>query len=62
MFFPFYMMCCGSKQTARKTYQAHKLEYLKSVKDSLETQLASVNAAIETIEGQVQQQTASAAE
>ncbi|MEO0455110.1 MAG: hypothetical protein AAF152_00820 [Cyanobacteria bacterium P01_A01_bin.114] len=62
MFFPFYMLCCGSKQTARKTYQEHKLTYLKSVKDSLETQLASVSAAIETIEGQLQQDSVSATE
>ncbi|MEM8807141.1 MAG: hypothetical protein AAGF01_14050 [Cyanobacteria bacterium P01_G01_bin.38] len=62
MFFPFYMMCCGSKQTARKTYQEHKLEYLKSVKDSLETHLASVNAAIVTIEGQLQQSVPSTTE
>ena len=52
MFFPF---CCAPHQPSRKDYQQHKLNILKTVRDSLETRLAAVNAAIETTERQVAQ-------
>jgi hypothetical protein len=61
MFFPFYMLCCGQK-SAHKTYQEHKLAQLKAMRDSLEAHLASVNAAIETIEAQLQREAAAAPE
>ena len=52
MFFPF---CCSPQKPSRKDYQNHKLNILKTVRDSLETRLAAVNAAIETTERQVAQ-------
>ena len=56
--FPFDLMCCGSKPATRKAYQERKLDFLKMIRDSLETQLASVNASIETVESQVQRDAA----
>ena len=52
MFFPF---CCSPHKPSREEYQQHKLNFLKTVRDSLETRLAAVNAAIETTERQVTQ-------
>jgi hypothetical protein len=56
MFFPFYMFCCGHQHATHKTHQEHKLAYLKAMRDSMEAHLASVNAAIETIEGQLRRE------
>ena len=52
--FPFFFNspCCGN-QSSREDYQAHKLKFLKWMRDDLETRLAGLNAAIETMERQV---------
>lgn len=62
MFFPFYLFCCQHQKSAHKTYQEHKLAHLKAMRDGLEAHLASVNAAIETIEGQLQREETTTAE
>lgn len=52
MFFP---LCYSSRKPSRQEYKQHKLNMLKTIRDSLETRLAAVNAAIETTERQVAQ-------
>ncbi|MEA5506969.1 hypothetical protein VB735_28525 [Halotia wernerae UHCC 0503] len=37
----------------QKSYRQHQLEFLKWMRDSLETRLAAVNAAIATMERQM---------
>lgn len=49
MFFPF---CCAPYKPSRKDYQQYKLEMLKTARDSMETRLAAINAAIATLERQ----------
>jgi hypothetical protein len=52
--FPFFWNCgCGDRSPSREDYQAHKLKFLKWMRDDLETRLAGLNAAIETIERQI---------
>jgi hypothetical protein len=52
--FPFWeILCCGSEPSSRRTYQERKLKFLKGMRDDLETRLAGLNAAIETIEHQL---------
>jgi hypothetical protein len=52
--FPFWMnLCCPSGSTTQKSYRQRQLEFLKWMRDSLETRLAAVNAAIATIEHQI---------
>lgn len=52
--FPFWMNpCCHSESNTQKSYRQHQLEFLKWMRDSLETRLAAVNAAITTIERQI---------
>lgn len=45
--------CWGAEPVSRKTYQERKLRFLKWMRDDLETRLAGLNAAIETIEQQL---------
>jgi hypothetical protein len=52
MFFPWYKFCCNSESDASMTWRQHRLKFLKSMRDDLETRLAALNAAIETIERQ----------
>lgn len=57
--FPFWgTPCWGAEPMSRKAYQERKLKFLKWMRDDLETRLAGVNAAIETIERQVNEETA----
>lgn len=54
--FPFFFNTCGSTScgnTSRQEYQERKLKFLKWMRDDLETRLAGLNAAIETIERQM---------
>lgn len=44
---------CSPDSTSSKSYRKHQLDFLKWVKDSLETRLAAVNAAIESVENQL---------
>jgi hypothetical protein len=41
---------------SRQSYQERKLKFLRWMRDDLETRLAGVNAAIETIERQLTQE------
>lgn len=50
MFFPF---CCAPSPEARRQQQQFKLEMMKAFRDSLETRLAAINAAINTVEQQL---------
>ncbi|MCA2655635.1 hypothetical protein [Microcystis sp. M061S2] len=52
--FPFFFNTCGS--TSRQECQERKLTFLKWMRDDLETRLAGLNAAIETIERQMSQE------
>jgi hypothetical protein len=54
--FPFFgNTCWGYEPTSRRTYQERKLQFLKWMRDDLETRLAGLNAAIETLERQLNQ-------
>jgi hypothetical protein len=53
MFFPF---CCVPSAEARRQQQQFKLEMMKAFRDSLETRLAALNAAIRTVEQQLGQE------
>jgi hypothetical protein len=56
--FPFWGNACWAEdRISRRTYQERKLRFLKSMRDDLETRLAGLNAAIETIERQISQET-----
>jgi hypothetical protein len=52
MFFPF---CCAPSPEARRQHQQFKLDMMKAFRDSLETRLAAINAAISTVEQQMRQ-------
>ncbi|GAB4331460.1 MAG: hypothetical protein OHK0047_19230 [Leptolyngbyaceae cyanobacterium] len=55
--FPFWMnLCCHSGSMAQKSHRQHQLEFLKWMRDSLETRLAAVNAAIATMERQMNEE------
>jgi hypothetical protein len=51
--FPFgQMFCCGMNAEARQNSRKAQLEFLKMVRDHIETRLSAVNAAISTLEQQ----------
>lgn len=54
MFFPPF--CMPPSTESRRQYQHYKLEMMKAFRDSLETRLAAVNAAISTVEQQLSQE------
>ncbi|MEB3282232.1 hypothetical protein ACL6C3_28580 [Capilliphycus salinus ALCB114379] len=56
--FPFFNPCWNwdSPSNSRKAYQERKLQFLKWMRDDLETRLAGLNAAIETVERQLNQE------
>jgi hypothetical protein len=55
--FPFWMNpCCQPGSMNQKSYRQHQLEFLKWMRDSLETRLAAVNAAIATMERQMNEE------
>lgn len=49
----FYNSCCGSEPPSRKVRLQRKLNFLKRMKDGLETRLSAVDAAIGTVERQI---------
>lgn len=58
--FPFWMPpFCHSGSMTQKSHRQHQLEFLKWMRDSLETRLAAVNAAIATMERQINEETPS---
>lgn len=52
MFFPWYKSCFNPESGTASTWRQRRLIFLKSMRDELETRLAAVNAAIDTIERQ----------
>lgn len=55
MLFPFAAHCAGScDATARRSHQERKLRMLTFWRDGAERQLAALNAAISTLEQQMQ--------
>lgn len=56
MFFPWYKSCCSPESDAVSTWKQRRLKFLKSMRDDLETRLAAINAAIDTIEQQNRQE------
>ncbi|MEQ8757140.1 MAG: hypothetical protein RID09_26935 [Coleofasciculus sp. G1-WW12-02] len=56
--FPFWNWdnaCCGGEPVSRKTSLERKLKFLKAMRGDLEIRLAGLNAAIGTIEEQLNQ-------
>ena len=52
--FPFFTYsCCNSQTASPKAHKERKLKFLKWIRDDLETRLAGINAAISTLEGQI---------
>lgn len=47
--------CCQPGSASRQHFRQKELEFLKFMRDSLETRLSAVNAAIATLERQNQQ-------
>lgn len=59
--FPFWSNTCWSTESgSHRSYQERKLKFLKAMRDDLETRLAGFNAAIETIERQLDREDAAA--
>ncbi len=56
MFFPWYKSYCNPESKATSTWRQRRLKFLKSMRDDLETRLAAINAAIDTIERQNRQE------
>ncbi len=48
--------CWTPEPMSRRRFQENQLKFLKWKRDALETRLAAINAAIETIERQVDQE------
>ncbi len=46
---------------SRRAYRERKLKFMKWMRDDLETRLAGINAAIETVERQIDQEDTTAA-
>ncbi|HEY9676198.1 MAG TPA: hypothetical protein V6D11_32445 [Waterburya sp.] len=56
--FPFWnwdwnSSCCGGEPISRRTSLQRKLKFLKAIRDDLEIRLAGLNAAIGTVEQQL---------
>ncbi|WP_204138538.1 hypothetical protein [Halomicronema sp. CCY15110] len=49
-----FLSCFFPDEETRNQFRAHKISMLKTMRDSLETRLAALNAAIETLERQQQ--------
>lgn len=55
--FPFWFnTCCHSGSMNQRAYRQRQLDFLKWMRDSLETRLAAVNAAIATTERQMNEE------
>jgi hypothetical protein len=56
--FPFFNPCWNwdSSSSSQKAYQERKLNFLKWMRNDLEARLAGLNAAIETVERQMNQE------
>ena len=58
MFFPFCKSYFNPEANSVTTWKQRRLKFLKSMRDDLETRLAAINAAIDTIERQNSQEEA----
>ena len=56
MFFPWHKFCFNPESNSAATWRQSRLKFLKSMRNELETRLAAVNAAIETMERQNRQE------
>ncbi|MGL5795182.1 MAG: hypothetical protein ACRC06_12435 [Waterburya sp.] len=56
MFFPWYKSCFNPEANSPSSWRQHRLKFLKFMRDDLETRLAAINAAIETLERQNNQE------
>ncbi len=56
MFFPWYKSCFHPESASSTNWRQHRLKFLKFMRDDLETRLAAINAAIDTIERQNSQE------
>lgn len=56
MFFPWCKSCFSPESNSGSTWRQNRLKFLKSMRNELETRLAAVNAAIETMERQNSQE------
>lgn len=56
MFFHLCQSCFNPEFASASTWKQRRLKFLKSMRDDLETRLAAINAAIETIERQNSQE------
>ncbi|QLE56788.1 hypothetical protein [Nostoc sp. TCL26-01] len=55
--FPFWgNSFCGSEPISRKSYLERKLKFLTWMRDDLESRLAGVNAAVDTIRQQIERE------
>ncbi len=52
---PWYQSCFNPESHSSENYRQRKLNFLKFMRDNLETRLAAINAAIETMERQNRQ-------
>ncbi len=53
MFLPWETLCCGKSSYSRRSYNERRLQFLKWMRDDLEAKLAGINAAIQTVERQI---------
>lgn len=53
MFLPWETMCGSKGSCSRRSYNERRLNFLKWVRDDLEARLAGINAAIDTVERQI---------
>jgi hypothetical protein len=56
MFFHWCQSCFNPESNSASTWKQRRLQFLKSMRDDLETRLAAINAAIATIERQNDQE------
>lgn len=53
MFLPWETICCGKSSMSRRSYNEKRLKFLQWLRDDLEARLAGINAAIATVERQI---------
>ena len=52
MFLPFFKSCMSPESNTPEAWRERRLKFLKMMRNDLETRLAAINAAIETMERQ----------
>lgn len=56
MFLPLFKACCNFDADSTSSWKQRRLMFLKAMRDDLETRLAAINAAIDSIERQNRQE------